>query len=214
MPRKPRLEAAGGIHHVTSRCTDGLEIFTAVDDCRRFVRLLERASADGGWRVYAYCLMSNHAHLLLQTPEANLGVGMRRVQGMFAQQFNEETMRRGSVWAERFHSRLVRTEAHALQSAAYIVLNPVKAGLVSRPSEWRWSSYRATAGLDPAPSFLAVDETLSWIGPDIDRARTRYRHWIDEAALRMRGQSPPGTVPAARQPRGQSPPGTVPTTWS
>ena len=218
MPRAARREAPGVIHHVTGRSTGGLAIFASGARCTRFLELLNVSARDCGWLVYAHCLMSNHFHLLIGTPDANLGVGMRRLKGVFAQRLNREEDRRGAVWGERFHSRPVETEAHGLQTAAYIPLNPVKAGIVRRPSEWRWSSYRATAGLAPCPPFLAADAMLSWLDADVERARMRYRTWINATAARLvaaqdGGQSPAGTVPGtggAPRDGGQSPAGTVP----
>jgi REP element-mobilizing transposase RayT len=220
MPRTARVEAAGVIHHVTGRSAGELQVFQEARDCRRFLGLLEQSTAECGWVVYAYCLMPNHVHLLLQTPEPNLGLGMRPVMGRFAQELNRRRSRHGAIWGERFHSRLVASERHALRSAAYIVLNPVRARLVRTAAEWPWSSFRATAGMEPAPAFLAVDAILSWISPDPEAARTMYTDWINAEAERLVeqwGESPTGTVPCLEPPweqerrGGQSPVGTVPT---
>ena len=156
------------------------------DDFDR-VRLLDavaRAVRSHRWRCLAYCLMGNHYHLLLQTPEPNLSSGMRLVQGGYARRFNRRHDRRGHLFGDRFHDLRVDGEEHLLSAAVYTVLNPVRAGIAGTAEQWRWSSYRATAGLDEKPSFLAVEDLLALLSPQREGAQAMYREMVAEAGRR------------------------------
>ena len=149
MSRPLRLQFPGGVYHVTARGNDRRPIFEDDDDCARFLIVL--ASTVARYRVlcHAYCLMGNHYHLLLQTPEANLSVAMRQLNGVYTQRFNRRHERCGHVLQGRFGAQLVDGEAYLREVCRYIVLNPVRAGPGRRiPRDWRWSSFRATAGED------------------------------------------------------------------
>jgi putative transposase len=93
--------------------------------------------------------MSNHCHLLVETPEANLSLGMRHLNGVYTQRFNQSHRRDGHVFQGRYKAILVQKDAYLLELSRYIVLNPVRAGMVRSAKDWRWSHYRATAGLTP-----------------------------------------------------------------
>jgi hypothetical protein len=108
--------------------------------------------------------MGNHYHLLVQTPEANLSVAMRQLNGVYTQRFNRRHERCGHVLQGRFGAQLVAGDAYLREVCRYIVLNPVRAGLVAHPGEWRWSSFRATAGEAAPPGFLSVDWMRSLSG--------------------------------------------------
>jgi putative transposase len=133
-----------------------------------------------GWICHAYCLMGNHYHLLIETPRANLSPGMRQLNGLYARYFNDRHVRCGHVFQARFGSTLVEKNEHLLNAARYIVLNPVEAGLCTHPSEWPWSSYRATAGYTTAPAFLDTDWLLAQFAPTRKLAQARYRDFVDE----------------------------------
>jgi REP element-mobilizing transposase RayT len=148
--------------------------------------LFSRAAVELDWRFYAYCLMGNHYHLLVNTPEPNLSSGMRLIQTRHAHRFNSRHGRKGHVFGDRFHDRLVDEDDHLLAAAVYTVMNPVRAGIVVHPREWQWSSYRATAGLDDQPGFLDVAPLLAMLSPDRERARMLYREMIEVAAARSR----------------------------
>ncbi len=168
------MEGAGAIHHVVSRGAGSRAIVFDDDDRRAFVRRLSRAVVDHEWVCWAYCLMDNHFHLIVETPEPNLGAGMRWLKGTFAQDVNHRHGRSGHLFGGRFHSILVETEEHAVAAALYVVLNPVRAGLVSTPSAWPWSSYRATSGIERCPAFLAVDRVLALFDQRPAVARRRF----------------------------------------
>ena len=125
--------------------------------------------------------MDNHYHLVIETPEANLSAGMQRLNGTYAQRFNQRHGRSGHLFQGRFHAALLDREAHLLETCRYVVLNPVRAGACAEPIAWPWSSYRATAGFSPRPSFLTVSWIHSLFGRDTSRAIRAYRAFVDDA---------------------------------
>lgn len=157
MARPLRLQFPDGIYHVTARGNDRRPIFEGEDDCGRFLVVLAATVARYRVVCHAYCLMGNHYHALLQTPEANLSAAMRQLNGVYTQRFNRRHERSGHLLQGRFGAELVDGEAYLREVCRYVVLNPVRAGLVAHPGDWRWSSYRATAGEAVAPGFLTVD---------------------------------------------------------
>ena len=128
-------------------------IFDDDDDRRVFMTTVDRAVWQYGVRVFAWCLMPNHYHLVVDTPRGNLSDAMRHVNGVYTQATNRLHQRTGHVFEGRFKSFVVQQESYLRRVARYIVLNPVRAHLVTNVADWRWSSYRATAGLDPAPGI-------------------------------------------------------------
>jgi REP element-mobilizing transposase RayT len=180
MPRSPRPELAGGIHHVTARGNDRQTVFRDVADRRRFLRLLNEVIERHDWKCLTYCLMGNHFHLLVMTPQPNLGVGMQRLNGRYAQLFNGRHRRSGHVWQGRYHSTLVERDAHLWETVRYIARNPVRSGICERAEEWRWSAHRALAGLEPA-GFVAVGSTLEYFAAYGGRGRDRYRAFVEGA---------------------------------
>ncbi len=141
MPRAPRLQVAGGLYHVTSRGNRRQAIYHDDDDRHFFLALQNRTFQRFGWRLREYCLMTNHFHLLFDTPRADLAAGMHRLNSAYATHFNERHGFDGHLFDRRYGSRLVETEEHLLEVLRYIAFNPVKAGLCGHPREWRWSSF-------------------------------------------------------------------------
>jgi putative transposase len=191
MPRRNRVQAAGAHYHVGVRGNDKADMFTSDEDRHRFLTVLADVVERYGWRCYAYCLMSNHYHLALTTPEPNLGAGMGRLNQLYAQWFNHRHDRVGHLFQERYWSELLETETHVLAVVRYIAANPVRAGLCRRPREWPWSSARATAGIVPAPAFLDVGWVLRQFAADNGAATEIYRRLVED------GDCPrtSGTVP-------------------
>lgn len=184
MARPLRIEFPGALYHVTSRGNARQTIFSDDVDRAAFLRTLEAVSARHGWRCHAYCLMDNHYHLVVETRQATLSAGMRDLNGVVAQTYNRRHGRSGHLFQGRFHAVLVEKEGHLLELARYVVLNPCRAGLCGRPEKWRWSSYRATAGLEPCPPFVTTDWLLSQFGSPADVARSRYRSFVAERTVR------------------------------
>ena len=140
MTRPLRLEFPGALYHLTARGDRREDIFLDDTDRQTFLDLLAKEIRQQRWRLYAYCLMSNHYHLLIETPEGNLVAGMRRLNGVYTQAFNRRHGRVGHVLQGRYKSILVDKDAYLLELARYIVLNPVRAGMVKRVQDWPWSS--------------------------------------------------------------------------
>ena len=119
---------------------------------------LEDVVREFGWLLYAYCLMGNHFHLVLETPQANISAGMQRLKGDYANWFNPfHPNREGVLFERRFWSRIADQESYVYELSRYVVLNPVRAGFVRSPEQWRWSSYAATVGLERCPAFLCFE---------------------------------------------------------
>ncbi|MGD0273479.1 MAG: transposase [Gaiellaceae bacterium] len=193
MSRPLRIEYPGALYHVTSRGNERKEIFLDRLDRRRFLDLLSVIVRRFGWRVYAYCLMPNHYHLLLETPRPELVRGMQQLNGIYARRFNRRHVRSGHLFGGRFHSILIERDAHLVEVARYVVLNPVRAGICKLPEDYRWSSYRATAGLEKPPAFLAADELLRVFASRPDTARRHYKHAcfepiVEDPWASLRGQ--------------------------
>lgn len=180
MARQPRTEYAGALHHVMSRGNDGIPIFRDDEDRQLFLDLLAQEIARSGWILHEYCLMTNHYHLAIETPECTLSTGMHRLLGRYAQRFNSRHERRGHLFMERFKSILVENEAYGLVLSPYIVLNPVHAGMVARPEEWSWSSFRARAGMIKCPEWLTIDPLLSQFGADRPSQQAAWRTFVLE----------------------------------
>ncbi len=188
MARKPRIEVPGGIYHVGSRGNRGCQIYADDFERRIFLKLLALAAARFHWTCHSYCLMSNHYHLLIQLEVGGLSAGMQFLNGSFAAFSNRRHgWRAQHLFRNRFWSELIEDEQHLLETARYIVLNPVRAGLCADPGEWQWSSYRACAGLDFAPTFLAVTEHLRLFGGSPSATRRAYRQFVRDGI----GAGPP-----------------------
>jgi hypothetical protein len=130
--------------------------------------------------VNAYAVLTNHVHLLVQVPECGLSEGMRDLLGGYAHWWNLEHGHYGHLFHNRFKAQPVLSDRHLLATARYIDLNPVRAGIVKRPEEWTWSSYRAHAGYEHPPRFLASRELLELFGPTPALARRAYRRFVSE----------------------------------
>ncbi|HEY7040258.1 MAG TPA: transposase [Methylomirabilota bacterium] len=185
MARPLRLQFPGGIYHVTARGNDRQAIFSDDADRSRFLIVLASVIARYRVRCHAYCLMGNHYHLLLETPDANLSVAMRQLNGVYTQRFNRRHERCGHVLQGRFGAALVGRHAHLHEVCRYIVLNPVRAGLVSHPRDWVWSSFRATAGQEPIPGFLSVEWVRALSGASSPvRALQAYVRFVEAGLAR------------------------------
>ena len=179
MARRPRLQLRGAIYHAMSRGNNKSDIFVDDDDREAFLRIAAEAFARYEVRCFAMCLMSNHYHFVLNTPRGNISLAMRYVNGVYTQHYNRRHARTGHVFEGRFTSVLVDNDYYLRTALAYVVLNPVKANRVDDVAIWKWSSYRWTAGLTPAPSFLTLD-WMDFVFGGRTRAESiaRYREYI------------------------------------
>jgi REP element-mobilizing transposase RayT len=179
-----RIEFAGALHHVTSRGAARAAIYDDTLDREVFLDLFADAVERHEWRCHAYCLMTNHFHLLVETTAPTLAVGMQQLNSKYARAFNRRHGRPGHLFESRYRTIFVERESHLLEVARYVVLNPVRAGVCAEAGDWPWSSYRATAGAEEVPPFLTVDWLLGQLAPDPRRAKTRYRRLVADAPPR------------------------------
>src|SRR5437773_8907894 len=178
MARPLRLEYPGAVDHVMARGLERSSIFRNDRDRRKFLDLLGKIRAEEGWVVHGYCLMGNHYHLFLETPRGALSEGMRRLNGRYAQWFNFRHGRVGHLLEGRFKAVLLEKGSHAMELCRYVVLNPVRAGMVAHVGDWPWSSYRATAGMEPCPEWLETEWTISQFGRTVKQARAEYARFV------------------------------------
>ncbi len=180
MSRPLRLEFSGALYHVTSRGDRREDIYDDEEDRERFLEILSGVVADFNWVCHAYCLMDNHYHLLVATPDGNLSKGMRQLNGVYTQASNRRHGRSGHMFQGRYKAILVDEDAYLLEVARYVVLNPVRAGMVSEAGDWPWSSYRAMVGEVIRPAWLTVDGVLGQFGKRRATARANYARFVAE----------------------------------
>lgn len=179
MARPLRIEFAGALYHVTCRGNERRPIFRTNRDRHAFLDFLAVATRRFHWSVTAWVLMNNHFHLVIQTHEANLSRGMHWLNGSYAAWFNHQHGRSGHLFQGRFKAFLIDKESYFTEVLRYVVLNPVRAALVDRPEQYRWSSYRATAGIDAAPDWLDSATVHGLFSDDVATARTHYRQFVE-----------------------------------
>lgn len=180
MSRPLRIEFAGALYHVTSRGNGRKPIFRNDRDRLSFLEVLHKVNQRYHWLCHAYCLMGNHYHLIIETPEGNLSRGMRQLNGVYTMDFNRRHRTVGHVFQGRYKAILVEKESYLLEVCRYVVLNPVRAGLVEGPEGWSWSSYRGTAGFNKPHPSLAIDWILGQMGKEKRGAVKRYRAYVRE----------------------------------
>ena len=181
MARPLRLDFPGGLWHIISRGVERRDICLDDRDRRRFVNLLATVVAERRWVLHSWVLMSNHYHLLLETPERGLSRGLKWLNQTYAEVFNKRYDRVGHLFQGRFKSIAIERESHLLELTRYIVLNPVRCEAVAFAGDYEWSNYRATAGLQRAPSWLELGWTLDQFGVDRATAHDAYRHFVADA---------------------------------
>jgi putative transposase len=187
MARPLRLEFPGALYHVTSRGDRREPIYEDDEDRSAFLSVLSSVVGRFNWLVHAYCLMGNHYHLLIETPDGNLAQGMRQLNGVYTQYSNRRHRRVGHLFQGRYKAILVQKESYLLEVSRYIVLNPVRAEMTRSAGDWPWSSYRATAGRINPPEWLTIKWILSAFDRRISEAYLAYRRFVSEG----RGQPGP-----------------------
>ena len=166
-----------------SRGIERRNIFDDSRDRRTFLGLLEKVGRRHQWQCLAYCLLDNHYHLIVRTPLPNLSRGMQVLNSGYAASFNARRERVGHLFQGRFRSVLIRSPDHLLTALRYVVRNPVAAGFCRRPTDWPWSSYRATLS-DRAPSLVSAELTLACFGRDGER-RERFERFVGDDELEL-----------------------------
>jgi REP element-mobilizing transposase RayT len=184
MAYKPRVEVPGAYYHVGTRGNNKRSIFEDDRDREVFLLILRRVARRHGWLLYAYCLMGNHYHLVLQIGEAGISEGMCELNTAHAVTYNVRHGRINHLFGRRYWSELIVTNRHLFQACRYVVQNPVRAGLCNQCEDWKWSSYRATIGMSTPPPFLAVDDLLEFVAPGSRDPQARFREYCATIAPR------------------------------
>ena len=178
MARPLRIEFPGAIYHIMSRGIRKDLIFLEGNDWIRFLKILASVVERFNWLLHSYCLMENHYHLLIETPDGILASGMKYLNSVYSQWFNKKYGHVGHLLQGRYKSRLIDTDNEFLAAARYIALNPFKARIVEDPVQWNWSSYRAIAGIGKVPDCLIVDWVLGMFSSDRIEAQKLYREFV------------------------------------
>lgn len=174
-----RIQFEGALYHIISRGNQRKMIFLQDADRARYLKYLDATIQRFNWICHAYCVMGNHYHLMLETPDANLAKGMKYLNQIYSQYFNWKYNRVGHVFQGRYKSYVVQREAYLLDSCRYIVLNPWEAKLVEHPGQWPWSSYNATAGTIKPPPFLTTEWVLKMFGTKEKKAKEQYVRFVE-----------------------------------
>jgi len=180
MARPLRIEYPGAFYHVTSRGNEQKDVFKSQQDREKFLSYMESAVVRYGAVVHTWCLMSNHYHLLLETPLGNLSQIMRHINGAYTTYFNVKRKRAGHLFQGRYKAILVEADAYALELSRYIHLNPVRAGMVAKPEHYQWSSYRTYIGQCTTPEWLKTDFILGYFDRKASDAKNSYRRFVED----------------------------------
>lgn len=178
MPREPRQDYPGAMHHVTTRGVARSIVAVDAVDFQRGLSLLERAVSRFELRCHGWSYLPNHSHLLVTSRLGNLSDAMQWLGTCTAQQFNQRHARSGHLYQGRFGSRIVESDRHFLELTRYLPLNPVRAGLCETPDAWPWSSYASTVGLQMEPPFLDTGEIYATFD-----STDEYAAWVADGVL-------------------------------
>jgi REP element-mobilizing transposase RayT len=180
MARPLRIEYPDAVYHITARGNEKKTVFRKTRDRELLLDTLNHVNERYNWICHAYCLMDNHYHLLIETPDGNLSLGMRQLNGVFTQSFNKRYHRSGHLFQGRYKAILIQKDSHLLEVSRYVVLNPLRAGIVKNPEDWGASSYRATAGIEKPHPCLTTDWILAQFGTKQSGATKQYRRFVLE----------------------------------
>ncbi len=194
MPRPNRVFVEGGIYHVYNRTSRAERVFESEDEASSFVTLLSKIKRRDDLVVFAWCLMSNHFHIALRTCAVPLSRSMRSLQQMVTRRFNARHGVYGPLWQGRYRAKLVHDQRYLDLLLAYIHLNPVTAGLVNDPADYRWSGHREILGRVREP-ITDVDDVLMLFGETRRAARSAYVRAIKGTANEDWAGEHPGRLP-------------------
>ena len=181
MARPLRVQYPGAFYHVTSRGNERKAIFKSKGDRERFLSYLESANERYDAIIHTYCLMGNHYHILLETPRSNLSQILHHINGAYTTYYNVKRKRVGHLFQGRYKSILVQKDAYCKELSRYIHLNPVRAGIVRKPSQYKWSSYCYLIGLKKVPQWFSDEAVLGYFDKDKKRAQGLYRDFVEKA---------------------------------
>jgi putative transposase len=180
MSRRARIRVPDGVYHVTTHGDGNTMIFDGPPEKRHLLDLLADTVEDLDWAMYAWCIMGNHYHFLLKTPDDDLSKGMHRINTSYSEWYNKSRGRHGHVFRDRFFSILITQDSHLLEASRYVVLNPLRAGLVTTPQEWPWSSYSTTVLGTPSRVLLRDRELIGMFGREGVESRDLYREFVQD----------------------------------
>ncbi len=180
MARALRLQYQGAVYHITGRGNGRQKVYLDRESRKKFLEILGQTLLRFTWRCHAYCLMDNHYHLIIETLEPNLSHGMRHLNSVYTQWFNRNFKRVGHVFQGRFKAIVVEKGSHALELCRYVVLNPVRAKMVERPGDFRWSSYGGTVGYRHKLAWLDTAWVLGQFGENKTKAVGKYKEYVLE----------------------------------
>ncbi|HVM16609.1 MAG TPA: transposase [Gaiellaceae bacterium] len=183
MGRAPRPLVRDGVYHATTRGVRGLPIVLDDDDRAHWLSLLGYVVRRHDWICSAFCLMTNHWHAVVQTPNADISAGIHRLNGIYARYLNDRHGLAGHVFERRFNSTLVESDRQLAETARYVELNPVRAGICDDPTDWPWSSHAAAIGAARPPRFLDTSAVRAVFSTDDALARQRYRAFVLDRLL-------------------------------
>ena len=184
MARPLRPQFPGGIYHLMTRRVVGPPLFRDDEARDTFLRIVDHVVRWRGWQCYAYVVMTTHYHLLVETPEADLGQGMQRLNSYYAGEFNRRQGTTGHVFERRYKEVVVESDAHFATEVAYIAANPVRANMCKRPEDYRYSSYGALLGTARPAAFLSGG-VLDHFNRDVERARELLKEFVDAYIARQ-----------------------------
>ena len=196
MGRQLRIEYPGAYYHVTSRGNERRDVFKSQKDREQFISYLESAVVRYGAVIHAYCLMSTHFHILIETPSGNLSQIMQHINGAYTIYFNTKRKRSGHLFQGRYKAILIEADEYAAELSRYIHLNPVRAGMVTKPEEYPWSSYRDYVGERKSPGWLKTGFILGYFGNKASDSEGKYRKFVEDL-LDKEYDSPLDTAVAA-----------------
>lgn len=179
MARPLRIEYPGAFYHATSRGNEQKDIFKSKGDREKFISYLESAIQRYGAVIHAYCLMSNHYHLLIETPRGNLSQIMKHINSSYTTYYNVKRKRAGHLLQGRYKAILVDGDAYATELSRYIHLNPVRVGIVAVPENYPWMSYRYYTG-EKVPDWLTTGFILEYFSKNIEPARKKYKNFVHD----------------------------------
>jgi len=180
MGRPLRIEFDGAFYHVTSRGDERKEIFNTISDRLRFLEYLSSATTRYGAVIHCFCMMGNHYHLFLQTPHGNLSQIMRHINGAYTIYYNVKRNHTGHLFQGRYKAIVVEADQYALELSRYVHLNPVRAGIVDAPEDYRWSSYSSYIGIHQRPPWLDISFIMAMFGADLSVGQQRYRAFVED----------------------------------
>ncbi len=181
MTRPLRIEFPGAFYHVTSRGNERKDIFKSLQDREKFLFYLESATKRYGAAIHVYCLMDNHYHIFIETPLGNLSKIIQHINGAYTNYYNKKHERSGHLFQGRYKAILVEADEHAKELSKYIHLNPVHAGIVNTPEEYKWSSFRYYISKGKAHKWLKRDLILNTFNGKQETAMRMYEefvHWL------------------------------------